>query len=72
VETFTAAAKTVSVGDGLDEQTFMGPLISAAHRERVLGYIEKGIAEGADLVLDGRGVTGRRLPRWLFRGAHGF
>jgi malonate-semialdehyde dehydrogenase (acetylating)/methylmalonate-semialdehyde dehydrogenase len=56
------------VGDGLDEQTFMGPLISAAHRERVLGYIEKGISEGADLVLDGRGVTGGWLPRWLFCG----
>ena len=32
----------------------MGPVISAGHRERVLGYIEKGIAEGARLVLDGR------------------
>jgi malonate-semialdehyde dehydrogenase (acetylating)/methylmalonate-semialdehyde dehydrogenase len=32
----------------------MGPVISAAHRERVLRYIEKGIAEGARLVLDGR------------------
>jgi malonate-semialdehyde dehydrogenase (acetylating)/methylmalonate-semialdehyde dehydrogenase len=32
----------------------MGPVVSAAHKERVLRYIETGIAEGADLVLDGR------------------
>ena len=39
----------------------MGPVISARHRERVMGYIEKGIAEGAELVLDGRdlSVSGR-------------
>jgi malonate-semialdehyde dehydrogenase (acetylating)/methylmalonate-semialdehyde dehydrogenase len=35
----------------------MGPLISDAHRERVIGFIESGIAEGAELVVDGRGLT---------------
>ena len=68
VAQFTTAAKTVSVGDGLDEQTFMGPLISAAHRERVLGYIEKGLAEGADLILDGRGVKVEGYPDGFFVG----
>jgi len=68
VERFTAAAKTVTVGDGLDEQTFMGPLISAGHRERVLGYIDKGIAEGADLILDGREIAVDGYPNGFFMG----
>ncbi|WP_279363589.1 CoA-acylating methylmalonate-semialdehyde dehydrogenase [Xanthomonas sacchari] len=38
---------------GRDEPD-MGPLVSAAHRERVLGYIHSGVAEGARLVVDGR------------------
>jgi malonate-semialdehyde dehydrogenase (acetylating)/methylmalonate-semialdehyde dehydrogenase len=54
LEKFMTAAKNVKVGDGLDENTAMGPVVSAAHKERVLGYIEQGIAEGADLILDGR------------------
>ena len=35
----------------------MGPLISGAHRDKVLGYIEAGVAAGAKLVVDGRGLT---------------
>ncbi|MGW8370263.1 MAG: aldehyde dehydrogenase family protein, partial [Gammaproteobacteria bacterium] len=35
----------------------MGPLITAEHRARVVGYIESGIEQGAELVLDGRGLT---------------
>lgn len=55
-EKFVAAAKGLRVGNGLDAMTQMGPVISAAHKERVLGYIEKGLDEGAKLILDGRGV----------------
>lgn len=44
------------VGAGTDPATDMGPLISAGHRERVLGYVEAGVAEGAELVVDGRVV----------------
>jgi malonate-semialdehyde dehydrogenase (acetylating)/methylmalonate-semialdehyde dehydrogenase len=68
VAQFTAAARTVTVGDGLNEQTFMGPLISAAHRERVLGYIARGIEEGADLVLDGRDIEVEGYPDGFFLG----
>ncbi len=68
VAQFVAAARGLSVGDGLDEQTFMGPLISNAHRERVLGYIDQGIAEGADLVLDGRRVRVEGYPEGFFVG----
>ena len=54
-----AAAETMKVGDGMDPGVDMGPVISATHRERVLGYVERGLAEGAALVADGRR---RKLP----------
>lgn len=49
-----AKAARVIVGDGADAATQMGPVISSAHRERVLGFIDAGLKEGAQLVLDGR------------------
>jgi len=42
-----------TVGDPLDEGTRLGPLVSAAQRDRVLGFIERGIAEGARVVVGG-------------------
>ena len=68
VEKFCAAAKTIKVGNGLDEQTAMGPLAGPAHQKRVLEYIEKGIAEGADLLLDGRGLKVDEFPNGFFVG----
>ena len=38
-ERFVASAKNITVGNGLDPLTGMGPAVSAAHKERVLGYI---------------------------------
>jgi len=67
-EKFVKAAKGIKVGNGLDEQTFMGPVISSAHRQRVLGYIDKGVEEGADLVLDGRNFTVDEYPNGFFVG----
>jgi acyl-CoA reductase-like NAD-dependent aldehyde dehydrogenase len=40
------------IGPGIDRLTEMGPLVSSRHRERVLGYIRRGVAEGAKVVLD--------------------
>ena len=68
IEKFCAAAKAMKVGNGLDEQTAMGPLAGPAHQERVLGYIEKGIAEGADLLLDGRDFKVDEFPNGFFVG----
>ena len=68
LEKFMTAAKNVKVGDGLDEQTAMGPVVSAAHKERVLGYIEQGISEGADLILDGRDCQVEGYPNGFFIG----
>ena len=68
IEKFVAAAKTIKVGDGLDEQTAMGPVVSADHKQRVLGYIEKGIEEGAELILDGRDFGVEKYPNGFFIG----
>jgi malonate-semialdehyde dehydrogenase (acetylating)/methylmalonate-semialdehyde dehydrogenase len=65
---FVDAANAVKVGNGLDEQTTMGPVVSAAHKERVLGYIEKGIEEGAELILDGREIKIEECPNGFFVG----
>lgn len=46
--------KNLKVGDGLDPSVDMGPVISKQHKQKVISYIEKGIEEGAELVLDGR------------------
>ncbi len=51
---FRERAAQVTVGYGLDERVGMGPVISAKGKERILGLIEKGIEEGATLLLDGR------------------
>lgn len=54
VSAFTAAARRLKLGYGLDPETEMGPLIRDEHRKRVISYIEKGEEQGARLVLDGR------------------
>ncbi len=54
VEMFVEAAKRIRIGYGLDESVQMGPLRDKTKKERVVGYIEKGIEEGARLILDGR------------------
>jgi malonate-semialdehyde dehydrogenase (acetylating)/methylmalonate-semialdehyde dehydrogenase len=50
-------ASSIRVGDGLDPATQMGPVISAAHRDRVRSFIDRGVADGATLSLDGRGAS---------------
>ena len=53
----TAAAKKMVGGDPNDEKTQMGPLVSAEHRDKVEGYIQSAIDEGAKLVLGGKRPT---------------
>lgn len=61
------AATSLNVGYGLHEDTFMGPVISARHRERVEGFITEGASEGAEILLDGRGfkVEGYPNGHWV-------
>jgi malonate-semialdehyde dehydrogenase (acetylating)/methylmalonate-semialdehyde dehydrogenase len=53
-ERFVESVKSLKVGDGMEPDVSMGPVISGRQRERVLSYIEKGSQEGAKLLLDGR------------------
>jgi aldehyde dehydrogenase (NAD+) len=50
----TGALAAIPYGDPTDQKTVMGPLISRTQQDRVLGYIERGVAEGARLVTGGR------------------
>ncbi|MBM3667664.1 MAG: aldehyde dehydrogenase family protein [Actinobacteria bacterium] len=54
VEGLAEIASTAKVGPGLDEETELGPLVSAEQHERVLGYIDSGTADGAELVAGGK------------------
>jgi aldehyde dehydrogenase (NAD+)/betaine-aldehyde dehydrogenase len=56
VARFAEYAKQLRVGDPLDPETQIGSLISTSHRERVHGFVERGVAEGAEI------VTGGELP----------
>jgi len=46
--------RALRIGEGMTQGVEMGPLISAAHRQRVEGLVASGVAEGANLVVDGR------------------
>jgi acyl-CoA reductase-like NAD-dependent aldehyde dehydrogenase len=48
-----AAVPRLRVGDGRDPRTHVGPMITAVHRERVLGYVDIGRAEGATIAVQG-------------------
>jgi malonate-semialdehyde dehydrogenase (acetylating)/methylmalonate-semialdehyde dehydrogenase len=54
VERIAERARAIRIGPGLDPESQMGPVVTAAARERVAGYIEQGLAAGARAVLDGR------------------
>jgi acyl-CoA reductase-like NAD-dependent aldehyde dehydrogenase len=54
VDRLAAMAGALPVGDPLSEDTVVGPLISAAQRDRVEAYVGAGADEGADVVVDGR------------------
>lgn len=54
LELLTAKTHEVKMGNGLEDGVFLGPLIREENRQRTIDYIEKGIAEGAKLVCDGR------------------
>jgi acyl-CoA reductase-like NAD-dependent aldehyde dehydrogenase len=51
---------SLRIGGSLEPDLDMGPLVTAAHRAKVLGYIDAGVAAGARLVVDGRGAY--RVP----------
>ncbi|MEY4762263.1 MAG: hypothetical protein RLZZ200_2119 [Pseudomonadota bacterium] len=57
VEALAVRTRALKIGDGRSAGIEMGPLVTAAHRDKVAGYISRGMAEGARLVVDGRGLA---------------
>jgi malonate-semialdehyde dehydrogenase (acetylating)/methylmalonate-semialdehyde dehydrogenase len=61
-------AEAIVVGPGDKEGVDMGPLVTAQHRDKVAGYIDQGVKEGAQLVVDGRGLKVREFDNGYFLG----
>ena len=60
--------RALHIGPSLGSDAEMGPLVTAGHRERVVSYIESGIAEGATLVVDGRSLRVAGADQGFFLG----
>ena len=60
-------AEKITIGPGHDPASEMGPLITAAHRDKVAGYVAGAAAQGAEVVLDGTGFTveGYEKGHWI-------
>src|SRR5206468_2915485 len=58
----------LKVGDGLEAQSEMGPLINKQHLDKVRGYVDAGVAQGATLVSDGRTLKVASRPNGFFLG----
>jgi malonate-semialdehyde dehydrogenase (acetylating)/methylmalonate-semialdehyde dehydrogenase len=61
-------AEAIVVGPGEKEGVDMGPLVTAQHRDKVAGYVDQGVKEGAKLVVDGRGLKVRGFENGYFLG----
>jgi len=58
IEGVVERARRLRLGPGIDAATDLGPVVSEAQRERVTGYIESGLADGAKCLTGGRAVDG--------------
>lgn len=68
VERFLASARELKLGDGLDENATLCPVVNMFQRNRILDAIDSGVREGARLVLDGRGAVVPERTRGCFVG----
>ena len=67
-ERMIAEIETLKVGVSNDAAAHYGPVVSAAHRDRISGYIQTGVDEGAELVVDGRGFALQGYEKGFFIG----
>ena len=68
LERLLPLVKAIRVDAGTESTADMGPLISAAHKERVLSAVNAGVAEGADLLIDGREFSHPSHPQGFYLG----
>jgi malonate-semialdehyde dehydrogenase (acetylating)/methylmalonate-semialdehyde dehydrogenase len=57
VNALAPRVRSLRINEGMDLAAEMGPVVTAAHKEKIIGYIESGVSAGATLVVDGRGLT---------------
>jgi malonate-semialdehyde dehydrogenase (acetylating)/methylmalonate-semialdehyde dehydrogenase len=65
---FKEAAASMKLGYGLDESTDMGPMTTREGKEKVIGWIDRSLSEGAKMVLDGREAKVADHPKGYFLG----
>ncbi|MBI3440680.1 MAG: CoA-acylating methylmalonate-semialdehyde dehydrogenase [Proteobacteria bacterium] len=68
VANLTPRIKALKIGPCTDKQSDMGPLITKQHRDKVRGYIDQGVKEGAKLVVDGRHLSVKGHEEGYFLG----
>ncbi len=68
VEKLLTKIRTIKVGSGDDETSQMGPLITREHWQRVKQYVDQGVAEGAQLLVDGRELKVPHYEQGFFMG----
>jgi malonate-semialdehyde dehydrogenase (acetylating) / methylmalonate-semialdehyde dehydrogenase len=68
VEALAPRIRALKVGPATDPESEMGPVITAGAKQRIEGLIAQGVKEGADLVVDGRGLTLQGYERGYFLG----
>jgi malonate-semialdehyde dehydrogenase (acetylating) / methylmalonate-semialdehyde dehydrogenase len=68
VERLAPRIRALKIGPGTDPQAEMGPLITRGHRDKVRGYVDIGVEEGARLIVDGRGFRHAEHPDGFFLG----
>jgi malonate-semialdehyde dehydrogenase (acetylating)/methylmalonate-semialdehyde dehydrogenase len=68
IEKLAPRVRALKVGPGTDPDAEMGPLVTRPHFEKVKGYIDEGVREGAELVVDGRGLKLQGYENGYFLG----
>jgi malonate-semialdehyde dehydrogenase (acetylating)/methylmalonate-semialdehyde dehydrogenase len=68
IEAMTPRIRKLKVGSSIDAASEMGPLVTREHREKVKGYVDLGVKEGANLVVDGRDFSLQEHPKGFFLG----
>lgn len=66
VEKLQEKVNTIIIDQGLNEQADMGPLVTPQHFAKVREYVDLGVAEGAKLVIDGRGYIKKGFEKGFF------
>lgn len=68
VEALKPRIESLKIGPATDAQADMGPLVTQQHKDKVVGYIDAGEREGAELVVDGRGLSLQGYEKGYFVG----